>query len=93
VMPFLTETKGKRQVSPVIFTLVRKILMNHESRTVYLNTAIEALLKAEAALNELALAYVLKPGEKASACHPRTGTLSTASQVRKLRRVLEKNKL
>ena len=35
--------------------------MNHESRTVYLNTAIEALLKAEAALNELALAYVLKP--------------------------------
>lgn len=64
--------------------------MNHESRTVYLNTAIEALLKAEAALNELALAYVLKPGEKASACHPRTGTLSTASQVRKLRRVLEK---
>lgn len=55
-MPFLTETKGKRQVSPVIFTLVRKILMNHESRTVYLNTAIEALLKAEAALNELALA-------------------------------------
>lgn len=54
--------------------------MNHESRTVYLNTAIEALLKAEAALNELALAYVLKPGEKASACHPRTGTLSTASR-------------
>lgn len=67
--------------------------MNHESRTVYLNTAIEALLKAKAALNELALAYVLNPGEKASACHPRTGTLSTASQVRKLRRVLEKNKL
>ncbi|EYI84175.1 hypothetical protein SEEH4359_05274, partial [Salmonella enterica subsp. enterica serovar Heidelberg str. CVM24359] len=26
--------------------------MNHESRTVYLNTAIEALLKAEAALND-----------------------------------------
>ncbi|EFT1891322.1 hypothetical protein ORE89_004675 [Escherichia coli] len=52
--------------------------MNHESRTVYLNTAIEALLKAEAALNDLALAYELKPDEKASACHPRTGTLSTA---------------
>lgn len=32
--------------------------MNHESRTVYLNTAIEALLKAEAALNELALGKV-----------------------------------
>ncbi|HBV6194049.1 TPA: hypothetical protein MD283_005294 [Klebsiella pneumoniae] len=64
--------------------------MNHESRTVYLNTAIEALLKAEAALNDLALAYELKPDEKASACHPRTGTLSTASQVKKLRRVLEK---
>ncbi|EYI72076.1 hypothetical protein SEEH0752_24277 [Salmonella enterica subsp. enterica serovar Heidelberg str. CVM20752] len=56
--------------------------MNHESRTVYLNTAIEALLKAEAALNDLALAYELKPDEKASACHPRTGTLSTASQVK-----------
>lgn len=54
--------------------------MNHESRTVYLNTAIEALLKAEAALNDLALAYELKPDEKASACHPRTGTLSTASR-------------
>lgn len=33
--------------------------MNHESRTVYLNTAIEALLKAEAALNDLALAMSL----------------------------------
>ncbi|WP_349356292.1 hypothetical protein, partial [Escherichia coli] len=75
------------------FTLVRTILMNHESRTVYLNTAIEALLKAEAALNDLALAYELKPDEKASACHPRTGTLSTASQVKKLRRVLEKQKV
>ncbi len=40
--------------------------MNHESRTVYLNTAIEALLKAEAALNDLALAYELKPDEKVS---------------------------
>ncbi|EEY0799578.1 hypothetical protein DT465_000581 [Escherichia coli] len=67
--------------------------MNHESRTVYLNTAIEALLKAEAALNDLALAYELKPDEKASECHPRTGTLSTASQVKKLRRVLEKQKV
>ena len=67
--------------------------MNHESRTVYLNTAIEALLKAEAALNDLALAYELKPDEKAIACHPRTGTLSTASQVKKLRRVLEKQKV
>lgn len=38
--------------------------MNHESRTVYLNTAIEALLKAEAALNDLALAYELKPDER-----------------------------
>ena len=61
--------------------------MNHESRTVYLNTATEA------ALNDLALAYELKPDEKASACHPRTGTLSTASQVKKLRRVLEKQKV
>ncbi|EBC6378410.1 hypothetical protein K1W74_002515 [Escherichia coli O157] len=67
--------------------------MNHESRTVYLNTAIEALLKAEAALNDLALAYEFKPDEKPSACHPRTGTLSTASQVKKLRRVLEKQKV
>jgi hypothetical protein len=67
--------------------------MNHESRTVYLNTAIEALLKAEAALNDLALAYELKPDEKASVCYPRTGTLSTASQVKKLRRVLEKQKV
>ncbi|MCV5275180.1 hypothetical protein OFC49_31080 [Escherichia coli] len=72
---------------------MRTILMNHESRTVYLNTAIEALLKAEAALNDLALAYELQPDEKASACHPRTGTLSTASQVKKLRRVLEKQKV
>ncbi|HEG1755886.1 TPA: hypothetical protein SCR33_003461 [Enterobacter kobei] len=67
--------------------------MNHESRTVYLNTAIEALLKAEAALNDLALAYELKSDEKASTCHPRTGTLSIASQVKKLRRVLEKQKV
>ena len=55
--------------------------MNHESRTVYLNTAIEALLKAEAALNDLALAYELKPDEKASACHPRTGV--SASDIRR----------
>lgn len=55
--------------------------------------AIKALLEAEEALTALAMAYELRPGEKASACHPRTGTLSTVSQVRKLRLVVEKQRV
>ena len=50
------------------------------------------LQEAEEALTALAMSYELQPDDKASSCHPRTGTLSTASQVRKLRRVVEKQK-
>lgn len=56
-------------------------------------TAIKALLEAEDALTALAMAYELHPDEKASACHPRTGTLSTVNQIRKLRRTVQKQKV
>ena len=63
-----------------------------ERRAEMRQTAIKALLDAEEALTALAMSYELQPDDKASSCHPRTGTLSTASQVRKLRRVVEKQK-
>ncbi len=62
-MPFLTRQRvnGRYRLS---FYPCEDNTDDHESRTVYLNTAIEALLKAEAALNDLALAYELKPDER-----------------------------
>ena len=63
-----------------------------EHRTEMRQTAIKSLQEAEEALTALAMSYELQPDDKASSCHPRTGTLSTASQVRKLRRVVEKQK-
>ena len=61
-----------------------------ERRAEMRQTAIKALLDAEEALTALAMSYELQPNEKTSACHPQTSSLSTTSQVRKLRRVLEK---
>ncbi len=63
-----------------------------EHRTEMRQTAIKSLQEAEEALTALAMSYELQPDDKASSCHPRTGTLSTDSQVRKLRRVVEKQK-
>ena len=63
-----------------------------EHRTEMRQTAIKSLQEAEEALTALAMSYELQPDDKASSCHPRTGTLSTASRVRKLRRVVEKQK-
>lgn len=50
-----------------------------EHRTEMRQTAIKSLQEAEEALTALAMSYELQPDDKASSCHPRTGTLSTAS--------------
>lgn len=55
--------------------------------------AAEALLFAEQLLTELVDSYTEEQDGKFSACHPRMGLKSTAGQIEKLRRALERAKV